>query len=383
MKKLCLMMLAAITAGCTPLAADYENAYASSVRAKRKSVSAARSQSAPADRMALAGSNGSFFRAEAGRQMAYTAGFTLQVKLASAAHGEVKKLAESLGGYLVSSRNNNMKIKIPVEKADEFLNTVKKSGKLRNFHISAEDLTDTITDLNVRLDNLKKFRTRLTELLSKTLRVEEILKIERELNRITTEMERLTAQLQNNRTRVDFVTFEVKLLEQHGALPGGNPAAVANFGFLQLFADDKIAGNEDEPLFGLDIPAGFVATRTGKIVAQDVFAATSADDCIFRTWETDIPAESTLKFWEQLVCRALNIYNGYGNIKAEAVKFNGADAVKITADVLTDSGVLKYLTVISVKRHKICDDELQVIEFFGPEAAFEKNLKTVTTLIQK
>lgn len=385
MKKILTMAVTAVIAsGCTTLEADY--------RLKQKSyspkVEAARSydmKSAPDASTAGPESNASYFRAEKGRLMAYTAGFTLQVKLASAAHNEVKKLAESLGGYLVSSRNNNMEIKIPVKKADEFLKSIKKSGSIRDFHIDAEDLTDTITDLNVRLDNLKKFRTRLTELLTRTNKVEEILKIERELNRITTEMERLTAQLQNNRNRVDFVTFDIRLLEQHGALPGGNPAAVNNFEFLRNFAaDDIIASDDDEPLFDLPIPEGFVTTANngGRIISDDVFAATSADDCIFRTWETAIPAESTLKFWEQLVCRALTLNHGYGNLKAEAVRFNGAEAVKITADVLTDSGVLKYMTVISVKRHKLCSDKLQIVEFFGPEKAFDKNLKAVTNLIK-
>ena len=383
MKKLWLLSLAAVVAGCAEIPAPESYRYSP---AMAKAKSPRRPAEPPSDATApIAESNGSFFQAEAGRQVAYTAGFTLQVKLASAAHSEVKKLAESLGGHLVSSRNNNMKIKIPVKKADQFLNTVKKSGKVRDFYVDSEDLTDTITDLNVRLDNLKKFRTRLTELLAKTQKVEEILKIEREINRITTEMERLTAQLQNNRDRVSFVTFTVRLLEQHGALPGGNPAAVNNFEFLRNFAaDDIIASDDDEPLFDLPIPEGFVTTANngGRIISDDVFAATSADDCIFRTWETAIPAESTLKFWEQLVCRALTLNHGYCNLKAEAVQFNGAEAVKITADVLTDSGVLKYMTVISVKRHKLCSDKLQIVEFFGPEKAFDKNLKAVTGLIK-
>ena len=43
---------------------------------------------------------------------------------------------------------------MPTAKADEFLKGARGIGKVTNFTISAEDLTDSITDTGVRLDNL-------------------------------------------------------------------------------------------------------------------------------------------------------------------------------------------------------------------------------------
>ena len=97
--------------------------------------------------------NSSYFQTS-DRMVAYTAGFTLSVKQRDAAVDDVKKLAESLKGYIVSSRKGNMTIKVPVQKADEFLKSSGKYGKVSDFYIQADDLTDTITDLTVRLDNL-------------------------------------------------------------------------------------------------------------------------------------------------------------------------------------------------------------------------------------
>ena len=312
--------------------------------------------------------------------MAYTAGFTLTVKKQSQGLDDLKMLAEKLGGYLVSSARGNMKIKVPVKKADEFLKTAGNYGKLSDFRISAEDLTDTITDLQVRLDNLRKLRTRLTELLAKAKNVDEMLKVERELNRVTTEIERMDAQLQNNKNRVDFVTFDIAVIEEHGAIPVGAPQAIDYFKFLEKLST-FCGGTEDEALFDLPTPDDFVCISTGKIYRG--FSATTSDDCVFRTWETEIPDDGTLKFWESMISRALSTLHKYNNIKCEPITFDGKEAVKITAEQTNTRGIQYYWAVIRIKRNCLGSDELQIIEFFGPQKAFEKHEKAVTSAILK
>lgn len=329
--------------------------------------------------MATSDSAAGFFQ-QSDRMMAYTSGFTLVVKERQKALDEVKALAEKLGGYLVSSARGNMQLKVPVKKADEFLKTAGTYGELSDFRISAEDLTDTITDLGVRLENLRKLRVRLTELLAKAKNVDEMLKVERELNRVTTEIERIDAQLQNNKNRVDFVTFDVAIIEQHGAIPGGTPQAIDQFRFLKKLGE-VLVGDEDEPLFGIVLPENFTALEEGEL-QSDSFAATTSDDCIFRSWEVPVADGSTLEFWEKMVCRALSAFSAYDQVKSFSVEFDGRKAVKITAQRTTSRGVEKYLAVISVKR-SCGDDELQIVEFFGPQEAFAKHEKAVTSAILK
>lgn len=347
--------------------------------AMRDSAAGARKMQVSNSMAVTAESTSGFFQ-QGSRMMAYTAGFTLTVKSKDKALDELKTLAEKLGGYLVSSARGNMQIKIPVNKADEFLKTSGSYGKLSDFRISAEDLTDTITDLNVRLDNLRKLRTRLTELLAKAKNVDEMLKVERELNRITTEIELMDAQLQNNKNRVDFVTFDVAVIEEHGVLPTGTPQAVNQFKFLKNLSS-ALVGDEDEPCFGLALPENFVAVREGRL-QSDSFAATTSDDCIFRTWEVDVPDDSSLNFWENMVCRALTTLHAYSNVKTFPAELNGKKAVKITAELTTSGGVQHYMAVISVKP-SCGDDELRIVEFFGPEAAFAKHEKAVNAVLSK
>jgi len=188
MKKLLTFVgCAAFFCGCNSVSdgnssSDTGCKYQAAPVAPESAVSDSAAVNSPVRARGLGGSSGgssesSYFKA-GDRQMAYTAGFTLTVKELDKAINEVKALAESLGGYLVSSARGNMQIKIPVAKADEFLAEAGDIGKKSDFRISAEDLTDTITDIEVRLDNLRRLRTRLTELLAQAKNVTETLNIE-------------------------------------------------------------------------------------------------------------------------------------------------------------------------------------------------------------
>jgi urocanate hydratase len=52
---------------------------------------------------------------------------------------------------------------------------------------------------------------RLLELLDKATKVEDMLKIEVQLNKVESEIERISARLANSNKRVDFATFTIQL----------------------------------------------------------------------------------------------------------------------------------------------------------------------------
>ncbi len=357
--------------GCTSVTDNTDSDTRVSYSAAGKRKSPAGTAVFQADRTA----NTAFFQ-KSDRQMAYSATLTLQVKQRDVALDKIKTLAESLGGYVVSRNPDKMNVKIPVAQADGFLKKLGSIGTTGNFKYTAEDLTDTITDINVRLDNLKKLRNRLTALLEKSRQVEDILKIEKELNRVTTEIERLTASLQNNRNRVDFVDFSVSVVEEHGVMPGGMPQAVERFSFLRKLAS-TVSGSEDKPLFDLPLPDGMVTVKGG---AGDVFTATTSDDCLLRMWETDVPEDSTPEFWETMLCRALKFYNGFETVKSYPAVWNGKPAVRIEAQIMTGSGMRSYLMVVRLKKGCFADT-LQIVEFSGPAAAFKLHEKNILALI--
>ncbi|MBU1718111.1 MAG: DUF4349 domain-containing protein, partial [Bacteroidetes bacterium] len=75
-------------------------------------------------------------------------------------------------------------------------------------------------DLNIRLENAEKARNRYLELLKLAATVEETLKVEKELERLNTEIDLLKGKLNRYSHLVDFSTIDVyvKQRKQPGPL---------------------------------------------------------------------------------------------------------------------------------------------------------------------
>ncbi|WP_342374468.1 DUF4349 domain-containing protein [Myxococcus stipitatus] len=105
-------------------------------------------------------------------------------------------LAKAHGGYAQQVMTRGAVVRIPADRLESFLAAVPTLGTVENKSISAEDVTDVHRDLKVRLDNVTRIRERYLELLQRATSVEDTLKVEKELERITMEYETLKARLQ-------------------------------------------------------------------------------------------------------------------------------------------------------------------------------------------
>ena len=73
--------------------------------------------------------------------------------------------------------------------------SIEKVGDVLHRNVVSEDVTAEYRDLEVQLSNMLALRARFEKLLEKAQKVEEALSIERELGRITGEIERIKGRL--------------------------------------------------------------------------------------------------------------------------------------------------------------------------------------------
>ena len=73
----------------------------------------------------------------------------------------------------------------------------------------AQDVTKKHMDLSIRLENAEKARQRLLKLIDKATKVEDILKIEEQLTRLTETIERIKGELKYLNEQVAFSMVEV------------------------------------------------------------------------------------------------------------------------------------------------------------------------------
>jgi len=98
---------------------------------------------------------------------------------------------QAAGGYLQQQVGTTLTVRLPATAFDTTFAAVKAMGRVLAEQRQADDVTEEFVDLGIRLDNARKARDRLLEILQKADKVEDILKVEAELRRLTEEIERM------------------------------------------------------------------------------------------------------------------------------------------------------------------------------------------------
>jgi len=146
----------------------------------------------------------------AGPMLIYRATLTMAVFETRKAIDAVEKLAKDSGGYLVSREDQRITVRVPTGKFDGTLDKIGKLGDLLHRNVNVQDVTSEYTDTAIRLRNIEVMRDRLEELLKKANKVDDALAVERELQRVTSEIERLKGRLKLLRELISFSTITVE-----------------------------------------------------------------------------------------------------------------------------------------------------------------------------
>lgn len=144
----------------------------------------------------------------------YKANLTMAVYEAKKALDETEKLARDAGGYLVRRDDTSITVRVPVGRFQGTLDAIMKVGDVLHRNVSVEDVTAEYRDLAIRLRNAEVVRKRLEELLAKANAVKDALEVERELARVTGEIERMKGRLKLLRELVAFSTITVSFQAQ-------------------------------------------------------------------------------------------------------------------------------------------------------------------------
>ncbi|HYV49268.1 MAG TPA: DUF4349 domain-containing protein [Myxococcaceae bacterium] len=124
--------------------------------------------------------------------------------------GAAEAIATKLGGYSSNSSLEAITLMVPSPKLDEALTALGGLGQVDHKEVRARDVTEARADLELRLTNLRKSRERYLEILAKAANVAETLAVEKELERITLEIERLQAALDQTNHLVAMATVDVQ-----------------------------------------------------------------------------------------------------------------------------------------------------------------------------
>jgi Domain of unknown function (DUF4349) len=153
---------------------------------------------------------------------------------------KIRQLAAQVGGYIANSsisggrdqiRQATLELKIPAPRYEQAVGSLSTIGKVETVNSTAQDVGEEFVDVTARVSNARRLEERLITLLStRTGKLDEVLRVERELARVREEIERYEGRLRFLSTRVATSTLTITVHEPAPILgnnPGVNPIAAA------------------------------------------------------------------------------------------------------------------------------------------------------------
>ncbi|NLM44450.1 MAG: DUF4349 domain-containing protein [Clostridiales bacterium] len=164
------------------------------------------------------------------RKIITTGSISLEVTDFDDKMNAIEDLAEKNGGYVESSyvdniarydidnkeeklKTGNMTLRLPAAKYKEAVEEIKNMGEVISHNTNTVDISEQYYDTATRINNLKVQENRLRELISMAQNVDEILKIENELNRVRNDIELMTTDVRRWDKQINLSTLYVYLKE--------------------------------------------------------------------------------------------------------------------------------------------------------------------------
>jgi hypothetical protein len=248
-------------------------------------------------------------RPRAARDVVYSAAFRVVVANVPGSIARVREMAEEFGGYMQEVSGGAITVRVPAAKFDDAVEFIEQVGHVVDRQVKAEDVTDQLRDLRAHLDNQEKLRQRYQALLEKAQKVEDALKIEAELARVTEELDKVKGMLRLLESQIAMSTLRVEF--NAGGTPntrGTGPGLP--FDWVNELGQGLVEGQVQENvrragLFGhgprFKPPGSFVRyyEHTDETEAMD------ARGLRLRVIRRDNVDKAPLSFWSPLVKKSL------------------------------------------------------------------------------
>jgi Domain of unknown function (DUF4349) len=194
----------------------------------------------------------------ADRKLVRTGSLELTVKSPAAAAEQIRRMAESMGGYLESSQIGGTKdaptadltIRVPVARFEDAKAQIRTlAARVESEKTDATDVTRQYVDMQARLRNLHAEEAQYLAIMKSAFKVDDMLEVTQKLSEVRGEIEQQQAEFQTLSKQVETVALSIA---------------------LRAIADTQVSGLNWRPLYELKL-----ALRNGLDALAD-YAATMA-----------------------------------------------------------------------------------------------------------
>ncbi|HWQ97195.1 MAG TPA: DUF4349 domain-containing protein [Clostridia bacterium] len=154
------------------------------------------------------------------RKIVYNADMTVTTDDPAASLTALVEKAKSLGGYVSGSYSTTddlgtnyayATLKVPAEQLDALITAANALGKVNDYRLSSDDISQTYYDIQARLTSAKAEEQQLLDILAKCETVEEILAVRQSLSSVRADIESYTAQINLWDNLVAYATLNITI----------------------------------------------------------------------------------------------------------------------------------------------------------------------------
>ncbi|MCR5467600.1 MAG: DUF4349 domain-containing protein [Lachnospiraceae bacterium] len=139
----------------------------------------------------------------------------------------IEKSVSEYGGYIENQNENSysvsryayLTVRLPKDKADEWIEKTSEKATITSKSKSSEDVTLSYVDTESRLKALKTERDSLLAILEKAESVEAIIAVQSELNNVNYQIEYYESSLRMMDNKVDYTTVNISIDEVTREVP--------------------------------------------------------------------------------------------------------------------------------------------------------------------
>src|SRR5262249_21392873 len=172
--------------------------------------------------------------------IARTAALTLVAKEFDKTRAGLEEILKRHNGYIGelnvsvpsdAGRTLMATLRIPEPQLEAALAELKRLGRVENEAQGGEEVTQQYVDLEARLKNAQHTEQRLTQMLAqRTGKLQDVLKVELEIDRVRGEIEQMQAEKKALTKRVAFATLNTVVKEEyHAKLQAAPPSTSSRF----------------------------------------------------------------------------------------------------------------------------------------------------------
>lgn len=192
--------------------------------------------------------------------------------------------AKAMGGFVESVTGRVVTLRVPVDRFSEAFEALTALGEVLDRSISAEDVTEAFTAVDLRLATARRTRDRLVELLARSTDENEKLSLIAQIQRVSEDIDRMEAQLRTLSALANFSRVTLELVPRTAQAwqgPGDETAEMTWIRGLSPFRPDLVSSGKR---LDLAVPDGMV-----QLSPKKRFIAEGPDGS--RIWSGRLPNE--------------------------------------------------------------------------------------------